>query len=280
MKKILIGLAVIILLVVAGLVYVYANLDNIVKATIEEAGTRVTLADVTVEGVKIETTQNTADISGLVIGNPEGFQTDYAFSLGDISVRLDGSTLGSDTIRIIEIVVDAPSVTYELGNNSSNIATIQRNVQSFIQRVSGPSGAGGADSDDDGASESAADGTKVIIDDVYVRNGDVSVSASFLQGKKISTNLPEIHLSDVGKEDNGATPAEVAGKILTAINTSVFKSVSNLNVDGLMQGVGDLGKGVIGAVGGAASGGGSKLKDGADALGGAVKGLFGGSSSE
>lgn len=279
MKKILFGLAAIIVLVVGGLVYVYVNLDDIVKTTIEKAGTRVTLADVTVDAVSIETTQNTAAIKGLVIGNPEGYKTDHAFSLGNISVRLDGSTLTSDTIRIIEVVVDAPSVTYELGNGSSNIATIQRNVESFVHRVSGPSG--GQGTDDSAAGEDAASGTKIIIDNVYVRNGNVGVSAALLQGKSLSANLPEIHLKDVGKEDNGATPAEVAGEILTAINASVFKAVSNLNVDGLLQGVGDLGKGVVGAVGavgGAAGTGGEKLKDGANALGGAVKGLFGGSS--
>lgn len=271
MKKILVGLAAIIVLVVGGLVYVYVNLDDIVKTTIEKAGTRVTLADVTVDSVAIETTQNTAAINGLVVGNPDGFNTDYAFSLGNISVRLDGSTLTSDTIRIIEVIVEAPSVTYELGNGSSNIATIQRNVESFVQRVSGPSAQGEAASDE-GSS------TKIIIDDVYVRNGDVGVSAGFLQGKKLSASLPEIHLEDVGKDEGGASPAEVAGEILTAINQSVFKAVSSLNVDGLMQGVGDLGKGVVGAVGGAATTGGTKLKEGADALGGAVKGLFGGSS--
>ncbi len=276
MKKILIGLAVIIALVVGALVYVYVNLDNIVKSTIEEAGTRVTLADVAVEGVSIEPTQNTAAINGLVVGNPDGFNTDYAFSLGNISVRLDGSTLTSDTIRIIEVVVDQPSVIYELGNGSSNIATIQRNVEAFVQRVSGPTGAGGADGATSG--DDAAGGTKIIIDNVYVRNGDVGVSAGFLQGKKLSASLPEIHLTDVGKEEGGATPAQVAGEILTAINTAVFKAVSSLNVDGLLQGVGDLSKGVVGAVGGVASGGGTKIKEGTDALGGAVKGLFGGSS--
>lgn len=285
MKKILIGLAAIIVLVVGALVYVYVNLDDIVKSTIEEAGTRVTLADVTVDGVSIETTQNTAAISGLMVGNPDGFNTDYAFSLGNISVRLDGSTLTSDTIRIIEVIVDSPSVIYELGNGSSNIATIQRNVEAFVQRVSGPTGAGGSDGDASGDAADSGSGTKVIIDNVYVRNGDVGVSAGFLQGKKLSASLPEIHLTDIGKDDGGATPAEVASEILTAINASVFKAVSNLNVDGLLQGVGDLGKGVVGAIGGAvggvtSGGGGTKLKDGADALGGAVKGLFGGSSSD
>ncbi|WOI09138.1 hypothetical protein [Thalassospira lucentensis] len=278
MKKILIALAAIILLVVAGLVYVYVNLDSIVKATIEEAGTRVTLADVTVDNVKIETTQNTASIGGLVVGNPDGFETDYAFSLGNISVRLDGSTLTSDTIRIIEVIVDEPSVTYELGQGSSNIATIQRNVESFVQRMSGPTGAGGADG---GNADTAADdgtGTKVVIENVYVRNGNVSVSAAMLKGKKLSSGLPEIHLKDIGKEEGGATPAQVAEQIITALNTAVFKSVASLNVDGLLQGVGDLGKGVTGLIGGAATGTGGVVKDGAGAVGDAVKGLFGGSS--
>ena len=264
MKKILIALTAIVLLIVAGLVYVYVNLDNIIKATIEEAGARVTLADVTVDNVKIETTQNTASIGGLVVGNPDGFTTDYAFSLGNISIRLDGSTLTSDTIRVIEVIVDAPSVTYELGQGSSNIATIQRNVESFVQRVSGPTGAA-----DDGS------GTKVVIDNLYVRNGQVSVSAAMLQGKKLSSSLPEIHLKDIGKAEGGATPAKVAEEVITALNAAVFKSVSSLNVDGLLQGVGDLSKGVTGLIGGAAVGTGGAVKNGAGALEGAVKGLFG-----
>ena len=278
MKKILIALAAIILLVVAGLVYVYVNLDNIVKATIEEAGTRVTLADVTVDNVKIETTQNTASIGGLVVGNPDGFETDYAFSLGNISVRLDGSTLTSNTIRVIEVIVDAPSVTYELGQGSSNIATIQRNVESFVQRVSGPTGAGGTEGGDADTAVDDGSGTKVVIDNLYVRNGNVSVSAAMLKGKKLSSSLPEIHLKDIGKQDGGATPAEVAEAVITALNTAVFKSVSSLNVDVLLQGVGDLGKGVTGLIGGAATGTGGVVKDGAGAVGDAVKGLFGGSS--
>ncbi|WP_417815992.1 hypothetical protein [Thalassospira alkalitolerans] len=275
MKKILIALTAIVLLIVAGLVYVYVNLDNIIKATIEEAGTRVTLADVTVDNVKIETTQNTASIGGLVVGNPDGFTTDYAFSLGNISVRLDGSTLTSDTIRVIEVIVDAPSVTYELGQGSSNIATIQRNVESFVQRVSGPTGAGGADGDSGDTAADDGSGTKVVIDNLYVRNGQVSVSAAMLQGKKLSSSLPEIHLKDIGKAEGGATPAKVAEEVITALNAAVFKSVSSLNVDGLLQGVGDLSKGVTGLIGGAAVGTGGAVKNGAGVLEGAVKGLFG-----
>lgn len=270
------ALAAVILIVIAGLIYVYVNLDDIVKTTIEQAGKRVTQAEVTVDSVKIEPTQNTASISKLKIGNPSGFDTDYAFSLGNISVQLDGSTLTSDTIRIIRVDVDAPSVIYELGNNSSNIATIQRNVQAFVKGVSGGASSGGTSGDSSSSSQS---GTKVVIDDVYVRNGDVSISANILKGRKLTSSLPEIHLTDIGKSEGGATPAEVASKILTAINKAVFQSVAKLNVGGLLQGAGDLGLGVINNLGGATSGAGSILKDGASGLGSAVNGLLGGSSN-
>ncbi|MFH1805034.1 MAG: hypothetical protein ABID63_09115 [Pseudomonadota bacterium] len=267
MKKILIGLTVIVLLVVAGLVYVYVNLDSIVKSTIEEAGKRVTLADVSVDSVSIETTQNSASISGLVIGNPDGFKTDEAFSLGMIRVRIDGSTLTSNTIRIEEVVIESPRVTYELAQNTSNIATIQRNVESFVARMSG--GAGSSQT------TSGEGDTKIIIDNLYVRGGAVNVSAAILDGRSLSSGLPDLHLKDIGKQDGGATPAQVAEEVITALNGAVFKSVASLNVDGLLQGVGDLGIGVVDTLGGAASSGGGAV---GNALDGAVKGLFGGSS--
>lgn len=277
MKKILIGLTVIVLLVVGVLVYIYVNLDSIVKTTIEQAGSRVTQVEVTVGGIDIQPTQNSAEIKGLKIGNPKGFKTDEAFSLGDVQVVIDGSSLTSGTIHVKRVVVDKPSVTYELAQNTSNIATIQRNVESFVKGVAG-SGAGKDGSADQGTKAANGEGTKVIIDEVLIAGGKVNVSASLLQGKSLSTGLPDIRLRDIGKDKGGATPAQVAEKILTALNTSVFKSVSKLNVDGLMQGVGDLGKGVADQLGNTVKDGGA-IKDGANALGDKVKGLFGGSSS-
>ena len=270
MRKILIGLTVIVLIVVGFLVYVYANLDSIVKSTIEDAGTRVTQAEVMVDKVKIETTQNTARITGLKIGNPAGFYSDYAFSLGDISVVIDGASLTGPVIHVEKVVIEAPAITYEVGDKTSNIATIQRNVESFISRVSGPAGENATR--DAKEINQDQEGTRVVIDNVYINNGSVAISASFLGGKKLSTALPDLHLTDIGRDNNGATPAQVAEEILSAINTAVIKSVSRLNVDGLMQGVGNLGKSL--------GDGGSSLKDGADAVGNAVKGLFGSDTSK
>lgn len=286
MRKILIGLTIIVLIVVGFLVYLYANLDSIVKSTIEEAGTRVTQAEVSVDAVKIETTQNTAEIKGLKIGNPDGFYSEQAFSLGDISVVIDGSSLTEPVIHVEKVMIDAPSIIYEVGDNTSNIATIQRNVESFISRVSGPAG-DDATRDAKQINEDQS-GTRVVIDHVYIQNGSVAISASFLGGKKLSTSLPDLHLTDIGRDSNGATPAQVAEKILSAMNGAVINSVSKLNMDGLMQGVGDFSKsltaplGVLGTSGTAGSGtdGGSSLKNGANAVGNAVKGLFGTGKSD
>ncbi|OSQ39555.1 hypothetical protein [Thalassospira mesophila] len=284
MRKILIGLTIIILIVVGFLVYLYANLDTIVKSTIEEAGTRVTQAEVTVDAVKIETTQNTAEIKGLKIGNPAGFYSEQAFALGDISVVIDGSSLTEPVIHVEKVTITAPSIIYEVGDNTSNIATIQRNVESFISRVSGPAGENATRDADDINDEQG--GTRVVIDHVYIENGSVAISASFLGGKKLSTSLPSLHLTDIGRDTNGATPAQVAEKVLSAMNSAVINSVSQLNMDGLMQGVGDFGKSLaapLGALGTApgstgADGGNGALKKGSDALGSAMKGLLGGKS--
>lgn len=283
MRKILIGLTIIVLIVVGFLVYLYANLDSIVKSTIEDAGTRVTQADVSVASVKIETTQNTATITGLKIGNPAGFYSEQAFSLGDISVAIDGSSLTEPVIHVEKVVIKSPSITYEVGDNTSNIATIQRNVESFISRVSGLSGENATKDADEINKEQG--GTRVVIDHVYITDGSVGISASFLGGKQLSTSLPDLHLTDIGRDSNGATPAQVAEEILSAINGAVINSVSKLNVDGLMQGVGDFGKSLAAPIeklgsSDTATQGSNSLKDGADAVGNAVKGLFGGGKAE
>lgn len=262
MKKILIGLAVVVAIVVAGVAYIYSNLDEIIRTAVEESGSRVTKVDVSLAGVSLDLTNGQGSLQGLEVANPDGFNTDYAFSLGGVSVAVDTSSINSDTITINEVVVDAPKVIYELSGTNSNISTIQSNVDAFTKTMS---------SGDSAAATDSGDGPKLVINNLYVRNGEVAVSADFLQGKKMGVPLPQIHLSDIGKDSGGATPAEVAAKVLSAVNKSVIQSVSKLDLKGMMEGAGQ----VIEGVGGAVEGGAEGLGGAAEEAGNKLKGLIG-----
>jgi uncharacterized protein involved in outer membrane biogenesis len=216
-----------------------------------------------------------AALNGFTMGNPAGFNTPKAMSFGVVSVKLDTGSIASDTILIREVVIAKPEITYELGAGGSNIGAIQKNVDSFAKAAMGPGGAARKESD-------SAGGKKVVIENLYVRDGKISVSATFLQGKEMGAPLPTIHLKDIGKSKGGATPAEVADQLMTAITRSATSAVSALNLDKLKDAAEGAKKMLEGGAEGAkkmlegGAGGATKtLEDATKGVGDSLKGLMG-----
>jgi len=271
MKKILIGLLIVVVIIAAGVFYLWQSRDRFIKTAIEEAGSRATQVSVTLKTVD---TGNVLDgsvaLRGLTVGNPAGFKTDSAFKLGEVSVKVDPASVMSDTIVIKEVVIGAPQVTYEFGAGGSNIGTIQKNVE----KMAGGSSGGGSSSSSGGGG-----GKKVVIENLYVRDGKVNVSADFLQGKQTGTNLPTIHLKDIGKSSGGASPTEVAEQVIAAITKAATSAVGKLDVGAIKDALGkemgakmgDVQKSLEKGTGGATD----AIKKGTDDAGKTLKGLFG-----
>ncbi len=253
MKKIGIGLAVIVVLVAGGIFYVWSNLGSIIKNVVETAGTEVTGVKVSLDAVDVDKlTDGAAGLRGLTVANPKGFKSDYAFKLGAVAVKVDATTVANDVIVINEVVIAKPQVIYEFGSGGSNIAAIQKNVE---RNAGGGSGSASGKS----TAKSDKSGKKVVIENLYIRGGAINVSADFLGGKKVSTPLPNIHLENIGKSGgkiNGATPAEVAEKIIAAISKGTTGAVGKINIgsvkDALRGATDTLTKGAPGITKGAA----------------------------
>lgn len=231
MKKILIGAGVVVVVVIGAVAFLAGNLDSIVKKAVEEVGTRATGATVSLADVELSLTDGSGALKGLRVGNPTGFKTDYAFDLGGVSVKVDPNTVTSDPVVITEIVVDGPKLIYELAGTNSNIDAIQENVDAFARTAGG--GSGGS---------SGGEGPKLVIEDLYIRGGEVDVSAGFLEGKSVGASLPDIHLEDIGKDSGGATPAEVADRVITALTEGISGAVAGLDLEGMMENVGGAAK--------------------------------------
>ncbi len=225
MKKIaLYGGGAVAVIVVAVVLVVVLGLDDIVKAIVEKSGSDVTQVEVTLDEADVDILEGTAALSGLIVDNPPGFESDNAFTLGNITAKVDTSTIGKDALVINEIVVNRPEVTYEFGENGSNFDALQRNVASH-------GGGGSSDSSD-------SEGPKVIIDHLYIRDGQVNVTAVPLGGKTMGVSLPEIHLTDIGRDsEGGADPAEIAEVIMAAVTSEISGFVSGLDLSSVVEGI-------------------------------------------
>jgi uncharacterized protein involved in outer membrane biogenesis len=255
LKKI-IGFAVLAIVVVIGAAFIYLsmNYSSIVKAGVESQGPKFTKTTIGLGGVDASPLAGEISINDFLVGNPKGFKTSHAFKVKTVKVAVDVWSITGETIHINEIVIDAPDIIYELGSGGSNLQTIQKNVAQA---------SGGGKGKPAKAKEGGGEGPKVIIDNLYVRNAKVALSASMLGGKKVPVPVPDIHLKDIGKDSKGgkgATMGEATAKVMDEITGSVTKAASAINLDGIKKQVEGLTKGA----GGAAKG----VTDG-------LKGLFG-----
>ena len=248
MKKILLGLVVVVLLGVGGGAWwLYSERDSLIADAIRTYGPQILGVSVKLGGVKTDVANQTAALHGLVIGNPAGFQTPQALSLGAVSMKLDVGSLTKDVILIKEISVVKPDITYEHKSGGSNLDVIQRNAEKFVAEKTAALGMAKDDKTKD-----KGPGKKLIIENFYIKDATANVSAEMLKGKTMSVPVADLHLTDIGKKTNGATAGEATRQIISAITASVTKAASsliNIDVDGLK-------------------------KKGADAVGGAIKGFF------
>ena len=142
-------------------------------------------------------------IRNLVIGNPEGYNTDHALVLPKVRFRLDVASLKTDTIVIEEIYIDSPTLTYEVGFGNSNLTTIQQNIESF-------------------SLESEDKPEKFIkntnIKSVVLQNGKIALSAKIMLGRTVTVELPPMELVNINTDSPVKAGAKVLGAVLhTAI---------------------------------------------------------------
>ena len=276
MKKLIIGLGLIVVVVAVGMYYLSQNAGKMVETVIEKQGSRVTQVAVALDGVDISFADLKAGLRGLTVANPSGFKTDRAVSLGEVSVKL-GKDWSPNLIVVEEVMVRAPEITYEIGSGGSNIAAIQKNVEDFMKVMGGGEASEGSAAPSSGSEDS---GPKLVINHLYIKGGKVNVSASLMQGKTITTPLPEIHLTDIGKDSGGATPAEIVNEVIAAITNASGSAagsldLSQLGLSDISGAAADMGKKVLEGVGGGASGATDAAKGAVEGATGALKGLFG-----
>jgi hypothetical protein len=222
MKKLLIIVAVIAVLGIVGLGVLFMNLGKIVKKGVETAGPPVTKTEVKLDSVLLSPFSGSGKLKGLFVGNPEGYKTPSAIKMGEIEVVVQIASLKSDIIVIDKVAINAPEITFEGGLTGSNLKKILANVEAA---TGGPSKTGSKSE------------TKMKIKDLTITGGKISFSITGMGGKTLSAPLPDLHLTNIGTDDKGATVAQVTKQVLGEVVGNVDKIAAKL-----ISEVGNMGK--------------------------------------
>lgn len=209
MKKLLIAGAAIIIAGVAAVVLTLTNLGPMVKEAVNTLGPQVTKTEVKVDDVAISILNGDATIKGFLLGNPQGFKSREAMSVGSMDVDIERNTITKNPIVINKIEIIAPSISYEKKAGTDNFKELLKNVSSGSK-------SGKAKKVESGQ-ESEKQSKKIVINNVILKSGKVNLIMTDLGGQEVSARLPDIHLKDLGKGEQGITPAEAAEQIFAAL---------------------------------------------------------------
>ena len=221
-KVVIIAIAAVVVLVVAGVVYMFSNLETLVAKAIARGGSEAIGTNVRVAGVSLSLGEGRATIEGIGVENPDGFSSGDAFTLGEATIDIDPGSLRGEPIVIDEIRVSAPVVVAEIAKDgSSNIDVLRRNAQA---RSDSPGG------------EDAGDGEekRIRIERFVFEKGRIELDASAVGLGTRSVDLPSIMLTDVGGAD-GALPGEIAAILMKALARNAVSAIRSAGVEGSIR---------------------------------------------
>jgi hypothetical protein len=224
MKKFYLGVIVLAVLIIGAVIGVGLFLDAIVKKGMETVGPKITQVSIKVDAVNLSLLNGSAKVKGLVVGNPEGYKTSQAISVGSADVGVNPLTVFSDKIVVRSVRVEAPEITFEGGLGGNNLSKIMENVNAIAKN-------GGPASTNTAAKAANEPGRKIEVDDFLITGATVHVSFTGIGGRDMTLLLPDIHLTNLGKDSVGITATDLTRRLLGAITTATIKAVANATTD-------------------------------------------------
>lgn len=222
MKKLVKILAVLVILLLIALVAAVVFLDKVVKTGVEQVGPEITKTDVKLNDVKIGLLSGSVKLAGLTVGNPQGYKMPQALNLGSVAVEVNPASLLAEKIVVRSINVQSPEITLEGGLKDNNLTKLMENIQAAAAAVTPAE-----TKDSKEAKPSAQPGKKLQVDEFIISGAKVHLKMDLLAGKEMTVNLPDISLKDLGKGENGITPAELTKQVFKELLGSTTAAVTS-----------------------------------------------------
>jgi hypothetical protein len=213
--------------VVLGLViavatyYVLSNLDGFIKETIETVGTEVTGTRVTLKAVDINLGSGSGTLSGLVIENPPGYDSPYAFSLEKVTVSIQPSSLTKPVIVISEVSITGADLIAEQKGTKVNLSELLDNINASAEKTE-------ADDAEPAPDETSSDVRMMMQKFVFADTQAKVITET--KGEAI-LKVPDVTRTNIGDSVVGLTPEQLGAEVTQAVVEEVEEAVQDYLAD-------------------------------------------------
>lgn len=204
MKKMLLAVVALLVLAIAGVLYLVSNLDNLFRQAVEIAGSNALGTQVRVESASINLGGGSATLTGLTVANPEGFSDQAMLRFDELQLVIDVNSLEAEPLRIVSVRSVNPYVLYEMQGTRSNLDALRQQLSA----------------QEPATDQSAARQPVIAIDDIRI---------SGIQGALRSDLLPmgvNVTLGDIDIASVQGTPEQLAQQIAASLLTQLATRAS------------------------------------------------------
>jgi len=217
-KRLLQVVLVLVILVAVAVGLIALRGGPIIREGVNRIGPRVLGVPVTLESARFNPLEGQVHLTGLLVGNPEGFRTESLFDLHHFEAAINVRSLLTDTIIIDRILIEAPRITYEMRRGGSNLGVLLAHLEGEPKAAPTP--------DPDAEPRTKATERTVVIRELVLVDARVDVSATAAGGRTVPVQLSTITLHDLGgpDQDTAAIVAEIVRAIIQASGSAIQAS--------------------------------------------------------
>ena len=218
-KFVVITLIVLVAVCVVALFFV----DSAMRSAVEQGGTHALGVDTKLDSASLAPISGQVGLKGLEIANPPGFKGPYFLRLADAKLNVSTSSLFGD-------VIDAPSFELEGLDLYVERATGHTNYGTILDALKKLESAEGKPAKGDKGKASEGGGKKFIVRDVRLRNLRVHTDLAPELGSlsKAAVTIPEVHLTNIGTADGGASVSELVSALVQAVLSAAVQAGGDL----------------------------------------------------
>lgn len=205
-------------MLIAAFIILNFTLDGIVKSAIEENGSELLQTSVEVGNVNVSLLNGSGVIYGFTVANPDGFSDEEAIRIDETSIKIDLSTIFSDTIVVENINIKNPELFFEQKGLGINLRKLNENMD-LAEDVEGPS---------------------LVINHLFVENGTVRVSSTIERERTAEASIQEFELTNIGQSGSNTMKQSIREIMDPLIERAIREAVSRGLLEQLENKVQDL----------------------------------------
>ena len=210
MKKFILAISVILVLILGAGIFMAVKGSDIVKRAAETNGSALLGAKISLGDVTLDIFNGHVGLTDLSIGQPDGFGDDKSFQVTKLGIDLEPLSLFKGHAKIDAILIDRPVLNLVMIGQESNFSALQSNIAALT------------------AEDTSSSEMKISIKKLHINATNLRIKSDKYGEKDVT--LADIHLENIGIDEEGVTPSEAIRLTLDAMKPQIAKALIELGI--------------------------------------------------